>query len=81
MGLFVWVAFFIWGDAREACAFCGWHIKMGVWWWSDGRGWGVSAALDTWEERLSLMVSDGWGMGVGAVLDALRVSNNEIIFG
>lgn len=58
MGLFVWVAFFIWGDAREACVFCGWHIKMGVWWWSDG-----------------------WGMGVGAVLDALRVSNNEIIFG
>ena len=52
------VAFFIWGDAREACAFCGWHIKMGVWWWSDE-----------------------WGMGVGAVLDALRVSNNEIIFG
>ena len=24
--------------------------------WFDGRGWGISAALDAWGERLSLFV-------------------------
>ena len=34
---------------RVACL--KWEVE-----WFDGRGWGISAALDAWDERLSFLV-------------------------
>ena len=31
--------------------------------WLDGRGWAISASLDSWEERLSLLVAGERGIG------------------
>ena len=41
------------GEVRVA----GWEV--GSEWeaeWTSGRGWGISAALDAWSERLSFLV-------------------------
>lgn len=45
-------AFLVKRDARKACAaFSEWEAE-----WTSGRGWGISAALDAWSERLSFLV-------------------------